>query len=80
MRYGVSNLGKEPRDWKPMAAVGPGAMEIRVHAGGEFRVFFVAKLPDAVHVLHAFQKKTQRTNQSDIELAARRYRVLLRRS
>jgi phage-related protein len=64
----------EPRDWKPMSAVGAGVVEIRVHAGGEYRVFYMAKLKDAVHVLHAFVKKTQKTRRADIELAAKRYR------
>ena len=64
----------EPRDWKPMNAAGAGVVEIRVHAGGEYRVFYIAKLKDAVHVLHAFVKKTQKTRRADIELAARRYR------
>jgi len=60
-----------------MGAVGPGAMEIRIHAGDEYRVFYLATLPDAVHVLHAFVKKTQKTRLADIKLAARRYRDLL---
>lgn len=37
-----------------------------------------ARLADAVYVLHAFQKKAQRTPKADIELAARRYRELMR--
>jgi hypothetical protein len=30
--------GCDPNDWKPMPAIGPGVREIRVHAGGEYRV------------------------------------------
>jgi phage-related protein len=67
----------EPRDWKPMNAAGAGVIEIRVHAGGEYRVFYVAKFKDAVHVLHAFVKKTQKTRRAEIELAAKRYREAL---
>jgi phage-related protein len=51
--------GLEPRDWKPMSVVGPGIVEIRVHAQNEFRVLCLARYADAVHVLHAFVKKTQ---------------------
>ncbi|MGQ0591990.1 MAG: type II toxin-antitoxin system RelE/ParE family toxin [Gammaproteobacteria bacterium] len=69
-------LGARPSDWKPMTAVGPGAYEIRVHVLGEWRVIYVAKFADAVYVLHAFQKKTQRTRQEDIELARRRYKAV----
>jgi len=68
--------GLMPSDFKPMLGVGPGAYEIRVHALGEWRVIYVAKFADAVYVLHAFQKKTQKTRKEDIELAARRYRQI----
>lgn len=60
-----------------MPAVGDGVFEIRIRADGAFRVFYVAKLAEGVLVLHAFQKKTQRTAQLDLELAARRYRQYL---
>jgi phage-related protein len=65
---------REPRDWKPMSAVGSGVVEIRVHAAGEYRVFYIMRLKDAIHVLHAFVKKTRKTRRADIELAAKRYR------
>ena len=69
--------GLEPVDWKPMPSVGSGVHEIRVQAGGQWRVLYVAKFAGAVYVLHAFGKKTQRTAKSDIELANRRYNDLL---
>ena len=68
--------GLEPSDWKPMRSVGAGVQEIRIHVLGEWRVLYVAKFADAVYVLHAFQKKTQKTRSEDIELARRRYRQL----
>lgn len=39
-------------------------------------MIYVAKFETAVYVLHAFQKKTQKTSPLDIELAAKRYRVI----
>lgn len=71
--------GLDPSDWKPMHAVGVGVREIRIHVGGEWRVLYVAKFGDAVYVLHAFRKKTQRTLRSDIELAARRYQEIAKK-
>ena len=68
--------GLTPSDFKPMPAVGAGAFEIRVHVLGEWRVIYVAKFKDAVYVLHAFHKKTQKTRKEDIELAARRYKQI----
>lgn len=70
-------VGREPADLKPMPAVGSGAFEIRVRdEAGAFRVIYVAKFEHAVFVLHAFQKKTQKTPHLDIELAARRYKAI----
>ena len=68
--------GLMPADFKPMLAVGAGAYEIRVRVLGEWRIIYVAKFERAVYVLHAFQKKTQKTRKEDIELAARRYRLV----
>jgi phage-related protein len=71
--------GREPDDWKPINTVGRGVREIRIRdAAGAFRILYVAKLDDAVYVLHCFQKKTQKTNRADLNLAAQRYRDLLK--
>jgi phage-related protein len=71
--------GREPDDWKPMSTVGRGVREIRIRdAAGAFRVLYVAKFDDAVYVLHCFQKKTQKTSKADLNLAAQRYRDLLK--
>jgi phage-related protein len=59
-----------------MADVGPGAQEIRLHVLGEWRIIYVAKFADAVYVLHAFQKKTQRTRRQDIEMVRKRYHAI----
>jgi phage-related protein len=69
--------GKTPDDWKPMPVVGPGTMEVRIHAGGEHRVFVVVKFEEAVYVLHALQKKAQKTPTHEIDLAKRRYNDLI---
>ncbi|MEH2568980.1 phage-related protein [Bradyrhizobium sp. AZCC 2289] len=60
-----------------MNTVGRGVREIRIRdAAGA--VVYVAKFDDAVYVLHCFQKKTQKTSQTAMNLAARRYRDLLK--
>ena len=68
--------GIEPRDWRAMQSVGPGVNEIRIHVLGEWRVLYVARPADAVYILHAFQKKGQKTNKNDIELARKRLRQI----
>ncbi|MGE0886787.1 MAG: type II toxin-antitoxin system RelE/ParE family toxin [Blastocatellales bacterium] len=68
--------GLEPSDWKPMSTVGAGVREIRIHVLGEWRVLYVAKFADAIYVLHAFQKKSRKTRQEDIQLAQKRYKQI----
>jgi len=68
--------GFEPHDWKPVSAVGTGVKEIRIHVRGEWRVIYIAKRSDAVYVLHAFQKKSQKTSRRDIDLARTRYKQI----
>jgi phage-related protein len=71
--------GKQPSDFKPMAAVGKGVEELRVwDDAGTYRVIYLARLREAVYVLHAFQKKTQATSKQDIEIAKSRYTELMR--
>ena len=55
-----------------MPTVGAGVVEIRIHTETEHRVFYVTKYADAVFVLHAFEKKTQKTAKKDIELGQER--------
>lgn len=69
-------FGGMPADFRPMPVVGAGVYEVRVHLHGAWRVIYLAKFEATVYVLHAFQKKTQRTAQTDIELAARRYKTI----
>lgn len=60
-----------------MPGVGSGVVEIRVHGEKEFRVFYVARFPEAVYVLHSFAKKTRTTRKADIELGKHRYAAML---
>lgn len=69
--------GLMPSDFKPMTTVGAGVFEIRVRAGNQYRVIYVAKFSEAMYVLHAFVKKTQKTGVPDLELAHKRYNALL---
>jgi phage-related protein len=62
-----------------MKVVGRGVKEIRIRdEAGAFRVLYLAKFADAVYVLHCFQKKTEKTSKADVEIAAKRYRELLK--
>jgi len=66
-------LGIDPVDWKMVTQIGPGTIEIRVHRPHEYRLLYVARFPEAIYVLHVFEKKTQKTPEKDIQLARQRY-------
>jgi phage-related protein len=71
--------GLAAEDWKPMPRIGPGVQEIRIRdAAGAFRAIYVSKFADAVYVLHCFQKKSQKTSRTDLALAEKRYRDLIK--
>jgi phage-related protein len=74
-------LGRPPLHSKPISSVGRGVWEIRVKdESGAFRVFFIVRRNDGIHVLHAFQKKAQKTRKSDIELGKSRLKDYNKRS
>ena len=61
-----------------MPTVGSGVHELRIRTRLQHRVFYIAKLPEGIYVLHAFEKRTQKTPQADIELARTRLSQLVR--
>lgn len=69
--------GLEPSDWRPMPSVGAGVVEIRIHTDREYRVFYIAKFEDAIYVLHAFEKRTQKTAKRDLDSGRARYAQLI---
>jgi phage-related protein len=79
--YQIDRLqnGLLPDDFKPMTSVGSAVAEIRIwDEAGTFRVIYVAKFENAVYVLHCFNKKSQKTTKKDIDLAAKRYKDLIK--
>jgi phage-related protein len=71
-------LSRAPVDWKPMSSVGPGVIELRIRTDRAHRVFYVARFAEAIYVLHAFEKKTQKTAKQDLEIGRARLRDALR--
>jgi phage-related protein len=68
-------MGLPPNNFKPMKEVGPGTIEIRVKdEAGIARLMYVAKFGDRIDVLHVFTKTTQKTPQSDIDIAKKHYK------
>lgn len=67
--------GFDPTDWKSMQTIGAGVSEIRIQHEGQYRIIYIAKYESAVYVLHAFNKKTQKTSKRDIEAAKRALKI-----
>ena len=64
--------GDEPDNWKPIKTIGRSVKELRTRiSDGTYHTIYITTLSDIVYVLHAFQKKTQKTPQHDIDLAAK---------
>ena len=68
-------IGSEPLHWRSMNSVGRGVREIKISEGGEHRVFYVTRRKEGIVVLHAFEKKTQRTAKSDLDLGKQRLKL-----
>lgn len=60
-----------------MPIVGKGVQEIRIRTEDAYRIFYVARFEESIYVLHAFQKKTQKTPKGDIELGQIRYKQMV---
>jgi phage-related protein len=69
--------GESAPDSKPMSVIGKGVQEIRIRTTDAYRIFYIAKFEEAIYVLHAFQKKSQKTARSNIELGQQRYKQLI---
>ena len=76
-------LGSTPHSAKPWKGLGPGVYElVEDHRSDTFRAVYTVKMSDAVHVLHAFQKKSKSgiaTPQPDVELIEKRLKAVLAR-
>ncbi len=62
-----------------MQSIGSGVFEIRLHRPHEYRIIYVAKFQEAIYVLHAFGKKTQKTVKREIEAANKAYVEMIQR-
>ena len=73
--YEISRLqqGMDPLNWKPFTSIGSGVREIRIQIGMQYRVIYITTIAEQVCILHAFEKKSQKTAKFEIELAKNAY-------
>jgi phage-related protein len=73
---GIAQFGGTSPTAKPWKGLGPGVLEIvESHDGNAFRAVYTVRFDKALHVLHAFQKKSLsgiRTAKRDVDLVAER--------
>ncbi len=73
--------GELPKDFKKMNGVGSGVFELREQdASHWYRVIYLAKIDDTIHVLHSFRKKSGKTSKQDIETAKTRLKNVKKRT
>ena len=68
--------GLSPIESQPVTVIGPGVKEIQILNRGEYCVIYLIVTQDAIHVLHAFEKKTPST-EADIRIALRSMKEVL---
>ncbi|MDO8527229.1 MAG: type II toxin-antitoxin system RelE/ParE family toxin [Deltaproteobacteria bacterium] len=62
---------------RPLFGIEKGLYELRFsHQSGEWRVFYFIKVMDAIYVLHAMKKKTQKMDRRVLNLLRSRIRSL----
>ena len=80
----VVQCGRWPDSVKPWKGLGPGIYElIDNELGNTYRAVYALRMGDAIHVLHAFQKKSKSgigTPQPDIDLISSRLKRALART
>lgn len=79
----IVQLGGTPDSAKPWRGLGSGVYElVEDHLGDTFRSVYTVRIGNAVHVLHAFQKKSKSgvaTPQPDVVLIQKRLKAVLAR-
>jgi phage-related protein len=69
--------GEQPTDYRPMSSIGQGVFELRDQdMRSWYRVIYLARIRDVVHVLHCFEKKSRETPQKEIKIARQRLKLV----
>ena len=76
----LAQTGRKHEQAKPLRGFGgAGVLEVvEDHMGDTYRAVYTVKFPEAVYVLHCFQKRSThgiKTSKRDIELIRTRYRA-----
>jgi phage-related protein len=65
--------GERPADYRPLPSIGTGVFELRDQdERAWYRVVYLSRINDVIHVLHGFEKKSRAMPRRDFETAKRR--------
>lgn len=68
--------GRQPTDYRPMSSVGPGVFELRDQdERAWYRVIYLSRVHDVIHVLHCFEKRSRETPMKEINTARKRLKA-----
>jgi phage-related protein len=69
--------GETPTNYRPVTSVGAGVYELRDQdERAWYRVIYLSRINDVIHVLHCFEKKSRRMPRRDFEKAKQRLKVV----
>ena len=69
--------GQQPTDYRPMTSVAPGVFELRDQDDRAwYRVIYLSRVRNVIHVLHCFEKKSRETPLKEINTALQRLKAV----
>ncbi len=69
--------GQQPRDFRAMSSVGAGVFELRDQdERAWYRVIYLSRVRDVIHVLHCFEKRSRQTPRKEINVARQRLKMV----
>ena len=70
-------LGERPSDYRPLPSIGAGIFEMRDQdERAWYRVVYLSRINDVIHVLHCFEKKSREMSRRDFEKAKQRLKAV----
>jgi len=68
--------GQRPTDYRAMSSIGPGVFELRDQdERAWYRVIYLSRIQDVIHVLHCFEKRSRETPPKEIHTARQRLKA-----
>ena len=69
--------GQQPTDYRAMSSIGPGVFELRDQdERAWYRVIYLSRVRDVIHVLHCFEKRSRETPVREINTARQRLKAV----